>query len=318
MSALVIRYCVMFDDRTEDIQDKVRMAEFIFSLVSVKHYLLPFIECEFYIYCSRLNQDRVSFVMSYLDIKPVQFLVMDDEQDIEFAGSIRYCTSVDRICIRRMLFDFRSLPQDRFRLLIGTDIYFFKIPDEIICRNYGNDGKYDVPYLADTTTFRGELYRLRFWHGSLLPGLLGDFYLLPPRLQIDRSAIISALRIIDSWSPLKRYLPELPKGLRNNVHSCEQQATSIVLGQWQGYALPPDRYMHYLPKPTMAVLHGKRPWVMPKKVPDALFKDFESICKDFQYTHIIDQIDFAKRHEQKLHRKLKHFLWQTTGYRGFI
>lgn len=31
MSALIIRYCLMFDDRSEDPKDQIRMAEFIFS-----------------------------------------------------------------------------------------------------------------------------------------------------------------------------------------------------------------------------------------------------------------------------------------------
>lgn len=243
---------------------------------------------------------------------------MDNDDDIEFANSIRYCDPVDRICIRRMFLDFRCLPPDRFRLLLGTDIYVLKVPQEVICNTYSHSPYYDVLYLANPLVFNGQLYGLRYWYGSLLPGLVGDFYLLSPKIQISRDSIISALKIIDSWPPLKRYKPDLPKQFRNLVNTCEQQAASIILGQWHGLALPPERYAHYFSKPTTAVLHGKKPWLMPKKIPEHLFKDCCSVYEDLHYKSIIEQINIAQSHEQKPHRKIKHLLWSMTGLRYFI
>ncbi len=187
-------------------------------------------------------------------------IALDEEYAPEFgkwqaiASEIKNKTTADQHCIVRMLADFHILPKDAHRFLIGCDVFFLDVPQEVLRFVWTERKERRVLYLTDAYSFAGVPYRLRYYHPAILEGLLGDFYCLAPGVHLTEDAIHGCLKMIDDWpTGPKRWEPELTYDL---THACEQQAAAILLQPFGGEPLPNHRYSHITQHPGIAVLHS--------------------------------------------------------------
>jgi hypothetical protein len=265
---LIVRYQMLCDDTGGNIRDEKRMSELVCSLTSLKLYVAPFIKLQVVIYTLTEFMPRISQILSSFGFAEHSVLDMTHAEDERFAETVRHCSAVDRICIRRMLADFSLLPSDQFRLLLGTDIIFLRPPEELISF-VKNPDREKVLYMVDNLTFGENLYRLTYHSGNILAGLLGDFYCLAPGVSIAREAIQSCLHTIDSWPPAARWRPH-PNGMPlDYAHACEQQAAAILLADFPATQLPTSSYRHVAvardASPSFrqyTLLHAHCPWTL--------------------------------------------------------
>ena len=278
---LIVRYQLLGDDTSGLLPDKARVAELVCSLTSIKLYVQPHWPVRIVLYTLPQHRARLSGILECLGFS--DFLVLDviDPEDQAFADSIVHGTAIDRFCVRRMLTDFRVLPVDSFRLLLGTDCYFFRPPSELFAfLSQACDAQ--VLYMVDNLTFAGELYRLRYFDGKILNGLLGDCYCLGPSVTLDGSAIRACLRMIESWPPQRRWVPDCPD-LNGLVHACEQQAAAILLAQFPARQLPASAYHHLIPRAGCTLVHAHAPWTlmqrscMPRPLQDATLQNWQNL-----------------------------------------
>ena len=212
-----------------------------------------------------------------------------------------------------MLADFRELPANVFRLFLGTDCYFFAPPKEIIAFVRNPDQPYKVLYAIDGSTFN-KLYSLRYYSGNILNGLLGDCYCVAPEIFLERETIMSCLKLIDSWPPLGRWVPDLPGPKR--VHACEQQAASILLAQFTARKLPHPRYSHFFMHPKTIFLHMRRPWDSGRSwkltwgMPKRLISALEKIYKQLNYDNILEKMRGQKAEMATWRGRAKRLRWQ--------
>ncbi len=290
------------------------MAQLVFSLLSLKLFVLPYAgACSIIIYTLDKYIPPLKKNLDSLSIANYDFYILDSPSDIDFAESLENCSEVDRICVRRMLADFRVLPVDSFRLLLGNDIYFFSPPQEIISWTFNLNPSVNVLYMIDDFFFKEQPYKLRYYRPEILGGLLGDFYCIAPGVSLERTSIVSCLRLIDDWPPYRRWIPELPRHMTKMVHACEQQAAAMLLGQFVGKALPSSLYNNYVPRKNCVVLHTGHPWlnISLGQIPPELASQVLEVWKQLGYHHILEaakpiQINRATR----LYREIKQFLWR--------
>lgn len=166
-----------------------------------------------------------------------------------------------------MLADFRELPSDNFRLLLGIDCYFFSPPHELIAFTWSNTPKFKLIYAVDNYTFSGKLYSVPYWRANVLAGLLGDFYCLAPGVSGSRSSIVGCLKLIDDFPSSDRLMAG--SGV---THACEQIAAAILLAQFPSRALSDSLYVHWAYKPGCVMLHGKNPDNLLSVMPSELAK----------------------------------------------
>ncbi|MCJ2091300.1 hypothetical protein MKK67_02075 [Methylobacterium sp. J-072] len=246
------------------------------SMASLKHFVDPYADLMVVLYINKAHQAGFDKVIPVFGVN-YKLLIMDEQpsyaQDYEFARSIADCEEIDRICIRRMLTDFRELDVYSHRMLIGPDVFFFAPPDEVLRFYWSPANDKRVLYASDTLTFRGSLYKLRFFRAPILEGLLGDFYLLAPGVSLAESSIKQCLRLIDSWPVSEcKFIPEV--SCRSNL--AEQHAAAILLYPFGGELLPPERYNHghFGPDSVMTHWHAANYAIsrMPEKVTN-LFRE---------------------------------------------
>lgn len=278
-SSLVVRYAAMFDGSSDSPRDKERLAEFAFSLLSLKKNVAAYIPCHIVIYTASEFRPRLQWLMELTGHENVSFVGLRTTQTERLAGALQNLTAIDRICVMRLLTDFTrldTLTDSRSpRLLVGTDIYFLRPPVEVlkfVSNGRTREREPTVLYMIDNFNFRGLPYRLRYWSGQLIPGLLGDFYCVDPGVRLEGAEIEKTLRIIDEWPRADRWVPRPPRGMKDLVHACDQQAASILLARYRSQQLPSKRYQHWAPNGQTDVLHGITPWVHAHKrmVPDEL------------------------------------------------
>ena len=236
-----------------------REIELGLSLVTLEQKLSPYLSLCVVIYTLS------AYKQSYLDLCArcafsSQVIALDEEHAADFArwqaiaSKIRNKTAADQHCIVRMLADFRLLPSDAHRLLIGCDVFFLDVPQELLRFVWNENKKGGVLYLTDAYSFAGVPYRLRYYHPPILDGLLGDFYCLAPGVHLTEESIHGCLKMIDAWpTGPKRWEPELAY---DGTHACEQQAAAILLQPFGGEPLPTERYSHITQHSGMAVLHS--------------------------------------------------------------
>lgn len=249
---LTIRYNAMFTDASHP----RTFEELAWSLAGVELHLAPFVPSRIEVFTSA--KARASLARLFDQARIEHRLVALDEEDgpafadaKAFAEEIRTASPVDRICITRMLTDFRRLPASGHRLMLGADTFFLGVPDELIAFTWEQHPRAGVAYAVDVTTFKGKRYGLRYWHGPLLRGLLGDLYCLAPGVTLQEETIRSCLRLIDSWPTARRFDPAIDDALT----VCEQQAAAILLAPFGGQELPPERYLHYRWRAGAAAVH---------------------------------------------------------------
>ncbi len=282
----LIRYQMMCDDTSGDPADQRRVAELVCSLVSLKLFLLPSCDVRIVVYTLPQHMARLSQILEYLGFPGYAMVDLAKPEDEKFASTIEHCSFVDRLCIRRMLTDFGELPRDEFRLLIGTDCYFFRPPLQFLSFLADNSGsREEIVYMVDNYTFAGKFYRLTYYDKQTLAGLMGDFYCLAPGVSLEREAIVSCLKMIDSWPPRGRWSPERP-AFPDGVHACEQQAASILLGTFSARRLPTSLYNHVFAFPNCELLHSHGPaglirkGVMPQALAEATLKSWRDLGMD--------------------------------------
>lgn len=248
---LIVRYNVFFPET------EFNYFELALSLTTLDAYVGPYIPMRVIIYTLERFKPYLTRLCSSFRFEHRVVALDRDHPDLyarntEFAATIKNCLPVDRICINRMLCDFELLPADTHRLLIGTDIFFLDVPQEVLAFVWSEDPKEKVLYAFDNTTFGGVKYKLTHYRPPILEGLLGDFYCLAPGVRLRRDSIIGCLRMIDAWPTTpNRYQPPF----LDVVNACEQQATAILLQQFGGITLPQERYSHWHYTPSVAVLH---------------------------------------------------------------
>jgi|GEM_PF-2472387 len=306
---LVIRYSALFTDQSDNPKDKERMAQLVFSLMTLRDFVLPYVNYQIVIYTTEDFKDRLQEIFYLLEIAKFELILLDNQNDIDFSESINRCSLVDRICIRRMLADFRELPTNSFRLLLGNDIYFLSIPHEIISYTWNFDPETKVLYMIDDFFFRTKPYRLTYYRGNILEGLLGDFYCLAPGIELSRDSIKSALKIIDGWPPYRRWEPELPRNMTKVVHACEQQAAAMLLGNFPAKCLPKSFFNNCVASKKCVVLHSGQPWrnIALGEIPRKIAEQAMSLWSNLG---LIDCVNLA-RSEVRLpfYQSAKNSLW---------
>lgn len=247
---MMIRYSALFEPSNVS----PYFTELALSLSTLRHFVIPYVNAKICVYILSQYREQYERILLVLNIN-CELIEVDKTEnfdaDTAFANSIKDCEAVDRICIRRMLTDFRLLDVSSYRLLIGCDVFFLAPPDEILQAYWSPNTNVKVLYMADTSTFRGIPYELTYFHGKILSGLLGDFYLLSPGVTLSEKAIKGCLNLIDSWPSADRYMPRID--CRTN--QSEQQTAAILLQPFGGEMLRPARYSHCLAGPDVAVLH---------------------------------------------------------------
>ncbi|MCP1216157.1 hypothetical protein NKW53_08785 [Acetobacter orientalis] len=257
---LIVRYSAFFN---ADISSGNKYFELVISLMTVNKFLQPYVGLKVIIYTMHsykksfevlLEKYGFSYEVWDLDAMHPQFW----HNSVEFSKSLSNLTEIDKICTVRMLSDFHLLDKNAYRLLIGADVYFLGIPDEVLGFVWSGSAekKEKILYMRDMYTFGGFEYKIRHWAGEHLSGLLGDFYCLAPEVTLDVSAVQGCLRMIDSWPVVpSRYDPTPPHNL-SGVTTPEQQAASLLLAPFGGTKLPANRYSHYQYFPELVLLHS--------------------------------------------------------------
>ncbi len=250
-STLTVRYSALFpSDPTQ-----ASLKELVLSLTTLEAHVAPYVDLKVILYVSRSDLRSYERVTRRFPL-PITLLPLDDladfAADVEFANGIQHCETVDRICILRLLNDFRHIPVSANRLFVGCDVFFVAPPDEILSACWSTSRTGDLLYMVDGHTFGGAMYTLRHFHGPHLAGLLGDFYYLPPRVALSEAAIKGCLRLVDGWPAQEcRYVP----AIHYRSTQSEQQALSILLAQARARPLPTERYSHIAARAGMAVVH---------------------------------------------------------------
>ena len=252
---LYVRYSAFFPL----IGTERREIELGLSMVTLEHKVSRYLPISVVIYTLAAYKQAYNALCSQFTF-PSRVIALDEEYASEFArwqeiaSEIQNKTTADQHCIIRMLADFHILPREAHRLLIGCDVFFLDVPQEVLRFVWNGNKKDGVLYLVDRYSFAGVPYRLRFYHPPILDGLLGDFYCLAPGVRLAEDAIHGCLKMIDAWpTGPKRWEPELSY---NETHACEQQAAAILLQPFGGEPLPAPRYSHITQVPEMAVLHS--------------------------------------------------------------
>lgn len=253
---IVVRYSAFFDEK---VNNGSYYNELTLSLITLKNFVFKFTDVEIVFYTLSQYHKAIERLMSYFTFN-FKIIVLDVDfsekyaKNREFANSLSNLTDVDRSCVVRMLTDFDVLDKNTYRLLIGTDIFFLKCPQELLSFVWSGDAKRDskVIYMMDVNTFAGQRYKLRYYNPPILNGLLGDFYCLAPGVSLSQDAIKGCLKMIDDWpvSP-SRYDP----AINETWTTPEQQAAAILLYPFGGEALSPDRYSHWIYKESLAAIH---------------------------------------------------------------
>jgi hypothetical protein len=310
---LFIRYQMMCDDTSGDPADQRRVAELVCSLVSVKLFILPSCSARIVIYTLPQHMARFSQILDYLGLTDYAIVDLAKPEDEKFASTIEHCTFVDRLCIRRMLADFRELPEDAFRLLIGTDCYFFRRPAELLSfLGQDAESREQVLYMVDNYSFAGKLYRLTYYEKQTLEGLMGDFYCLAPGVSLEREAILSCLKMIDSWPKLGRWVPERRTG-QDSVHACEQQAASILLGKFSAKRLT-SVYSQFFAFPKCEMVHAHIPaglirkGTMPKALAQATLKSW----RDLGLNAVADEAERPLASSERVKAALKKVMFRLA------
>lgn len=270
---LTVRYSALFEPSLHE----QKYLEMTLSLLTLEHFVAPYVKLEVILYVnsefsSAFRELMLNFSFTYRLYCPLASAQY--ENDRQFVSTIERAEDVDKICIIRMLNDFRELSCSNYRLLIGTDVFFFGIPDELLSFCWSEDPDKRVLYMADVTTFRGGLYQLRYFKKNILEGLLGDFYCLAPGVSLREDSITGCLKMIDGW-PVQpsRYIP----AIAGRSTQCKQQAASILLHQFGGELLPPVRYSHNQIGPEVIVCHTHDLGQAIRHVPQTVLMRFLSI-----------------------------------------
>jgi hypothetical protein len=255
LQTLCVRYCAFFPlTRNQDVA-----LELLFSLTTLEQHVAHYVPITLIFYTVTAHKQ------GYLDLCakfsfPTRVIALDEEYPTELArweeiaSEIKHKTRTDHRCIVRMLADFHILPVDQHRLLIGCDVFFLDVPQELLAFTWNPEKRAKVFYMTDINTFGGVPYKLRYYKPPILDGLLGDFYCLAPGVHLTEQAISGCLKMIDDW-PVgpARWEPLLNW---DGTHACEQQAAAILLQPFGGQPLPVDRYSHEAPHAGLTVLHS--------------------------------------------------------------
>jgi hypothetical protein len=250
---LLIRYAAFYN---ADKSNEKYKAELALSLLTVELFLSPYIDTKIVIYT--LSQYKPSFerlCLNYkVDIDVIDIDVRLGDRHIEnanFAGSIVNSSEVDRICVVRMLTDFEILDKTAYRLLIGSDVFFLSVPQDVLSYVWGPSPDKKVLFMQDLYTFSGAEYSIRYYNPPILKSLLGDFYCLAPGVELRRDAITGCMKMIDAWPTVpSRYDPPI-----DSATTPEQHAAAILLYPFGGQALPSNRYSHVRYHKGLSVLH---------------------------------------------------------------
>ncbi|WP_263373092.1 hypothetical protein [Granulicella aggregans] len=254
MQTLYVRYCAFFPiTRTQDIA-----IELLLSVTTLEEQVSRYANITLVFYTLS------AYKQNYLDLCamfsfPSRVIALDEEYASELtrweeiANEIKHKTKTDHRCIIRMFADFHILPPDQHRLLIGCDIFFLKVPQEVLAFTWNPNKQAKVLYMADMFSFGGTLYKLRHYKPPILEGLLGDFYCLAPGVHLTEEAIKGCLRMIDDWPGGAHRWDPIPRF--DDAHACEQQAAAILLHPFGGQLLPAGRYSHNTILDELAVIH---------------------------------------------------------------
>ena len=254
MQTLYVRYCAFFPiTRAQDIA-----IELLLSVASLEQQVSRYAKITLVFYTLSAHKQNYLDLCSMFSF-PSRVIALDEEYASELtrweeiANEIKHKTQTDHRCIVRMLADFHILPTDQHRLLIGCDIFFLDVPQELLAFIWNPVKQAKVLYMTDVNSFGGTPYRLRYYKPPILEGLLGDFYCLAPGVHLSEDAISGCLKMIDDW-PLG---PERwdPKPALDYTHACEQQAAAILLHSFGGQLLPVRRYSHEIMHGDIAVIH---------------------------------------------------------------
>ncbi len=254
MQTLYVRYCAFFPiTRAQDIA-----IELLLSVASLEQQVSRYAKITLVFYTLSAHKQNYLDLCSMFSF-PSRVIALDEEYASELtrweeiANEIKHKTQTDHRCIVRMLADFHILPADQDRLLIGCDIFFLDVPQELLAFIWNPVKQAKVLYMTDVNSFAGSLYKLRYYKPPILEGLLGDFYCLAPGVHLSEDAISGCLKMIDDWpTGPERWDPTPPL---EGTHACEQQAAAILLQPFGGQVLSPLRYSHWTLHEGLAVAH---------------------------------------------------------------
>ena len=256
MQTLYVRYCAFFPiTRSQDIA-----IELLLSVTTLEAQVSRYANITLVFYTLS------AYKQNYLDLCamfsfPSRVIALDEEYPEELtrweavANEIKHKTNTDHRCIIRMLADFHILPVDQHRLLIGCDVFFLNVPQEVLAFTWNPVKQAKVLYMADVNSFAGVPYKLPFYKPPILEGLLGDFYCLAPGVHLTEQAIGGCLKMIDDWPANAHRWEPMTTFAGNHAHACEQMAAAILLQPFGGQLLPVGRYSHLTVLRELAVIH---------------------------------------------------------------
>jgi hypothetical protein len=276
---LHVRYCAFFAaSRTQS-----SCVELLLSLLTLEQHVAPYIDLRVVIYTLAVYRDGLQRLSSHFKF-PFSIVALDIEFAAKYAewsavaNSIQHALPVDRLCVVRMFADFHILPVHEHRLMIGCDVFFLKVPQELLAFVWRARKTYKVLYLSDVYSFAGVPYRLRYYHPPILEGLVGDFYCLAPEVHLHENAIHGCLKMIDDWPTVPgRWDPPLSSTM---VHACEQQAAAILLQPFKGESLPVERYANNFENRGLTVFHGHATKFVVRLLDEATMARSRAIVED--------------------------------------
>jgi len=278
-NVLHVRYSAFFPvSRTES-----NCVELLLSLLTLEQRVAPYIDLRVVIYTLTIYRAGFQRLSTQFKI-PFSIIALDTEFAAKYAewtavaNSIQHALPVDRLCIVRLFADFHVLPADEHRLMIGCDVFFLEVPQELLAFIWKGKKKSKVLYLSDAYSFAGVPYRLRYYHPPILEGLVADFYCLAPGVKLHENAIHGCLKMIDDWPTIpRRWDPPLHSSI---VHACEQQAAAILLQPFKGESLPVERYANNFENPGLTVFHGHATKFVVKRLNEDIMARSRAIIED--------------------------------------
>ena len=239
---LTIRWALLSPDKDWKYVRRVGLPQLQSSVCLVERYLSPLWHSRFgaapqYVIYTDNGTHRVvaGNIRSLLgDRVTILNLDIDSDDTIRLAqANLSQLDPKNVASVRRLLADAALLPPTA-RLLLGTDISIIREPKELIARATAMLPS-QATYLADRHTLGGGLYTLRGEPspGPQCPGLVGDFVLVGPSVNISVDSVNAALKWYKNQPvSLTRTVPPCAFCVANSggMHAIDQFALALVLG----------------------------------------------------------------------------------------
>eukprot|EP00931_Biecheleriopsis_adriatica_P073615 TRINITY_DN47864_c0_g1_i1.p1 TRINITY_DN47864_c0_g1~~TRINITY_DN47864_c0_g1_i1.p1 ORF type:complete len:556 (+),score=89.42 TRINITY_DN47864_c0_g1_i1:158-1825(+) len=267
-SSLIVRYSVLDPDPSRGYVQRTGLPMLKSSLCLAERFLKPAVQhtmCtkpSYVVYTDHGTHEAVERLLlrdfADLDASRIKVINLDedefDNERLEAVRSLRL-DPVNAASVRRTLADAAILPSQSGRLLLGLDVSFLAIPQELFRRvaelRY-RQALYMIDFFHDPDEDAYVPYTLTGYVGPQCPGLLGDFVFLGPGVNISVASIkAKALWYAEQPCVPWRTVPPSQGNIRTAYHGIDQFALSLAVGEAVEppgpggcLQLPQDQYLH--------------------------------------------------------------------------